>query len=195
MKTITSLSILVIAFFISMEVSATGNFKVSVVPSDDSKALLSVSNDIGQNYEVSIANGNGDLVYYFETKDAVVGFKQLFDFSKLSPGTYRMEVSMEGAKYEKMLELTTDGVNLTKSLKKTQPYFSYDNNLIKLSHLNHGNQPLSFQVYKDGALVWEKQLANTFAVNEGFDLTKLDRGHYQAVLLSGEDAYEYDITR
>jgi hypothetical protein len=195
MKTITTLSILVIALFISMEVAATGNFKVSVVLSDDSKALLSVSNDIGQNYEVSIANGNGDMVYYFETKEAVVGFKQLFDFSKLSPGTYRMEVRMEGAKYEKMLELTTDGVNLTQSLKKTQPYFSYENDVIKLSHLNHGDQPLSFQIYKDGALVWEKQLAGSFAVNEGFDISKLDRGHYQAVLLSGDDAYEYDIAK
>lgn len=195
MKTITTLSILVIALFISMEVAATGNFKVNVVPSDDSKALLSVSNDIGQNYEVSIANDNGDMVYYFETKDAVVGFKQMFDFSKLSPGTYRMEVSMEGAKYEKMLELTKDGVNMTQSLKKTQPYFTYDNNVIKLSHLNHGNQPLSFQIYRDGALVWEKQLASSFAVNEGFDISKLDRGHYEAVLLSGNDVYEYDVTK
>jgi len=195
MKTIITLSFLLAAMLVSNVTNATGNFKVSLSAKAENKALLSVSNDTEQIYEISIYDSEGNTIYAFETKDSKPNFNQTLDFSKLENGLYKMNVKMEGAKFEKYLAVNESGVTVGKSTKKTEPLFQFKDNLIKISHLNHANENVSLHLYQNGSLVWEKELDNSFAINKGFDLSKLDRGNYNLVLASGNDVYEYQLRK
>lgn len=161
----------------------------------DSKALLSISNNAEQKYEIKISNSEGDMVYYHETKKANTDYNRMIDFSKFAHGRYKMEVKMDGAEYEKYLEVNRAGVSVAKSIKKTEPYFTYQDNMVKLSHLNHGEEPVSVHIYLDGQLVWAKEMDNSFALNKAIDISKLHRGQYQVVLVAGSDNYEYEVWR
>jgi hypothetical protein len=50
-------------------------------------------------------------------------------------------------------------------------------------------------IYRDGQLVFEKKLDNSFALNKAIDISKLDRGQYQVALVAGSDYYEYEVWR
>lgn len=119
----------------------------------------------------------------------------MIDFSKFAHGRYKMEVKMDGAEYEKYLEVNRAGVSVAKSIKKTEPYFTYQDNMVKLSHLNHGEEPVSVHIYRDGQLIWAKEMDNSFALNKAIDISKLHRGQYQVVLVAGSDNYEYEVWR
>lgn len=195
MKTITTLSFLLATVLLSNIASATGNFKVNLSAKTEGKALLSVTNDSEQIYEIVISDSDGNTIYSYETKDSKADFNQTMDFSNLENGLYRMNVRMDGAQYEKFLTVDESGVSVEKSTKKTEPIFQFQNNVIKFSHLNHGDEEMSLHLYQNGSLVWEKELENKFAISKGIDISKLDRGNYNLVLLSGDDIYEYQISR
>lgn len=195
MKTITTISFLLVSFFGSLVAEASGSFLVSVTPAADSKALLSISNNAEQKYEIKISNSEGDMVYYHETKKVNADYNRMIDFSKFAHGRYKMEVTMDGAGYEKYLEVNGTGVKVAKSIKKTEPFFTYQDNMVILSHLNHGQEPVSVYIYRDGQLVFEKKLDNSFALNKAIDISKLDRGQYQVALVAGSDYYEYEVWR
>lgn len=195
MKTITALSFLLATVLFSNVASATGNFKVSLTARNEGKALLSVTNDSEQIYEIHISDSDGNTIYSYETKDSKSDFNQTMDFSNLEHGLYKMNVRMDGAQYEKFLTVDKSGVSIEKSIKKTEPIFQFQNNVIKLSHLNHGDEEMSLHLYQNGSLVWEKELENKFAISKGIDISKLDRGNYNLVLLSGDDIYEYQVSR
>jgi len=195
MKTISTLSFLLVAMLVSTVSQATGNFKVNLSAKTEGKALLSVTNDSEQIYEISISDSEGNTIYSYETKDSKSNFNQTLDFSNLENGLYKMNVKMEGAQYEKSLAINESGVSVAKSIKKTEPLFQFKNNLIKMSHLNHGNEEMSVYLYQNGRLVWEQKLENKFAVSKGFDISKLDGGNYDFVLSSGDDTYEYQLRK
>jgi hypothetical protein len=195
MKTITALSFLLATILFSNVSHAIGNFKVSLTARNEGKALLSVTNDSEQIYEINISDSNGNMIYSYETKDSKANFNQTLDFSKLEHGLYKMNVKMDGAEYEKSISVNKSGVSVEKSTKKTDPIFQLKNNVITVSHLNHSNEKVSVYLYQNGGLVWEKELENKFAINKGIDISKLDRGNYNLVLLSGDDIYEYQVSR
>jgi len=195
MKTITTLSFLLVAMLVSTVSQATGNFKVNLSAKTEGKALLSMTNVSEQIYEISISDSEGNTIYSYETKDSKSNFNQTLDFSNLENGLYKMNVKMEGAQYEKSLAINEAGVSVARSIKKTEPLFQFKNNLIKMSHLNHGNEEMSVYLYQNGRLVWEQKLENKFAVSKGFDISKLDRGNYDLVLSSGDDTYEYQVRK
>lgn len=195
MKTITTLSFLLVAMLVSTVSQATGNFKVNLSAKSEGKAILSVTNDSEQIYEINISDSEGNTIYSYETKDSKANFNQSLDFSNLENGLYKMNVKMEGAQYEKLLAVNESGVSVGKSIKKTEPHFQFKNNLIKISHLNHGNEEMSVYLYQNGSLVWEQKLENKFAVSKGFDISKLNGGNYNLVLSSGDDTYEYLVRK
>jgi len=195
MKTITALSFLLATILFSNVSQATGNFKVSLTARNEGKALLSVTNDSEQIYEINISDSNGNVIYSYKTEDSKATFNQTLNFSKLEYGVYKMNVRMDGAQYEKYLSVNKSGVSLEKSTKKTDPVFQFQNNVITVSHLNHGDENVSLHIFQNGSLVWEKELENKFAINKGIDISKLDRGNYDLVLLSGDDIYEYQVSR
>jgi len=195
MKTITSLSILLVTILLSNSSYATENFKVSLTAKTEGKALLNVSNDSKHIYAIDISDSYGNMIYSYETTNSQANFNQTLDFSELEDGLYKMNVQMDGAKYVKHLSVNESIVSIEKSIKKTEPIFQFQNNVINVSHLNHGEEKTSVHIYQNGSLVWDKELENKLAINKRFNISNLDPGTYNFVLISGDDIYEYQVSR
>jgi hypothetical protein len=108
---------------------------------------------------------------------------------------YKMNVQMDGAKYVKHILVNESKVSIEKSTKKTEPTFQYQDDIVRVYHLNHGEEEMSVHIYQDGSLVWDKELEKKSSINKGFDISNLDPGNYNFVLISGGDIYEYQVSR
>lgn len=195
MKTIIAVSFLIVTTLMSQLSLASGTFLVNLVPQTEEMALLKISNNDGQKYEISILNSMGDLVYFHETKEASRNFNRMFDFSQLEHGDYKVEVKIEGASNEQLMTINKNGIVVSNSSKKTDPFFNYKDNVLSLSYLNHSIEEMSMNIYQKSNLIWETKMDAQFVLLKGFDLSKLKRGEYTVVFSAGNEIYEYDLTR
>ncbi|MDP2888771.1 MAG: hypothetical protein Q8P34_07345 [Bacteroidota bacterium] len=195
MKTIIAISFLIVTTLMSQLSLASGTFLVNLVPQTEEMALLKISNNDGQKYEISILNSMGDLVYFHETKEASRNFNRMFDFSQLEHGDYKVEVKIDGASNEQLMTINKKGIVVGNSSKRTAPFFNYKDNVLSLSYLNHSIEEMSMNIYQKSNLIWETKMDAQFVLHKGFDLSKLKRGEYTVVFSAGNEIYEYDLTR
>lgn len=195
MKTIIAISFLVVTTLLSKPSVASGTFVVNLVPQTEEMALLKISNNDGQKYEISILNSLGDLVYFHETKEASRNFSRMFDFSQLEHGNYKVEVKIEGASNEQLITINKKGIVVGNTSKKTDPFFNYKGNILSLSYLNHSIEEMSMNIYQKSNLIWETKMDPQFVLHKGFDLSKLEKGEYSVVFSAGNEIYEYDLTK
>lgn len=195
MKTIIAIGFLVAYTLLSQVTFASGNLKVNVLPKAEGRALLEISNNAEQKVEISILNSEGDLVFYHETETEHTEYNRTLNFSKLEHGIYKMIVKADGASNEQMLNVGRHGIAVGKIVEKTEPIFSFKDNQLRVSHLNHNLDDMILYVYRNRELIWEKGMGNMFSLTVGYDLTKLDKGNYQVVFASGGETYEYDLKR
>ena len=195
MKTINALSFLAATTLLSQFALASGTFRINLVPKTEAKALLEISNTDAHKYEINISNSSGEMVYYHETQESLTNHSKLFDFSQLEHGLYKVEVKIDGASNEQLLTIGKSGIEVGNPVKKTDPLFSFSDNILKLSYLNYNNNQMVLHIYSKNSLVWNKEINDEFAVQKGFDLSKLKRGDYKIVFASGEDIYEYNLRR
>lgn len=195
MKTIFKISVLLGLLMASLATFATGNLSVNLTAVDESKALVEIKNDYDLNYEIKIYNSDGERIYRHKTAKASSEFARPIDLSELDHGWYKMEVNTDGAKFTKHLIINNSGAILAKSVKQTEPFFGFKNNTIVVSHLNHAQDDVRLLLYQNGQLLLEKALENRFALNYGVDISKLDRGNYQLILVSGDDSYKFEVKK
>ena len=74
-----------------------------------------------------------------------------------------------------------------------EPYFAYKEGVLKLSYLNFSEENLSLNFYDTNELVYSKKIGDKFNVNEGFDLSKLNKGNYSVVLSTDSKSYTYNV--
>ncbi len=195
MKTIFKISVILGLVMASLATWATGNFSVNLTTVDESKALVEIRNDYDLNYEIKIYNSEGERIYRHKTSKASSEFARPIDLAELDHGWYKMEVNTDGAKFTKHLIINNSGVKVAKSTKQTEPFFVLKNNTIAVSHLNHAQNDVRLLLYQNGQLLLKKELENKFALNYGVDISKLDRGNYQLILVSGDDTYRFEVKK
>lgn len=195
MKTIIAICILVSASLISKPLLASGNFKVNIAPKSESKALMEISNSIEQKYEISLSNSLGEVLYSHKTKGEHSKLNKVFDFSKSDYDTYRLIVKLDGESTEQLLTVSETGILVGEPIKKTDPSFSFKDNKLILSFLNHNQEDMSINIYSNGELIWGQKLKNAPVLNKGFDLSELNRGNYSVVFATDTEFYEYELRR
>ncbi len=195
MKTIIAISFLVTASLISELSLASGNFRVNVVPTTEGKPLLVISNNSEQKYEISISNSSGEVLYHRATLGERHESKTGFDFSKSEYGDYRVKANVDGVSNEQLITVTSDGIKVGETIRKTEPVFNYKDNLLRVSYQNPSEEVVSLKLYNNGDLVWETSLNESLSTKKAFDLSKLEEGKYEVVLSAGEDVYSYDVTK
>jgi hypothetical protein len=195
MKTIIAICILVLASLISELSLASGNFRVSIATKTEGKALMEISNNTEQKYEIILSNESGEVLYRHKTKGEHSKFSKVFDFSKSEFGVYKLKVKREGESNEQLLTVSKSGVQAGETIKKTDPIFSYRDNLLILAFQNHNNEELIFNLYQKEDLILSKKMKDTYNIKKGFDLSQLDKGDYNVVFSTEDEVYEYEFTR
>lgn len=196
MKTIKSISkvTMLIAFVaFANTLMATGNLKVNILPLTAEKAVVAISNSDASNFQISIENGKGEVVYYKETNADSKDFRKIFDFSKLEKGDYNLSVSVDGSTTERSFKIDSRNIAVGKEKNTMEPFFAYKEGILVLSYLNFAEENLSLNFYDKNDLVYSKKIGDRFNVNEGFDLTKLANGNYAVVLSTDSKSFTYNV--
>jgi hypothetical protein len=192
MKTISKLTMLFAFVAFANTLMAGGNLKVNIVPISAEKAEVAISTTDAANLQISIENENGEKVYYKET-DADTDFRRVFDFSKLEKGDYKLSVSTNGLTTERTFSIDNKNIAVGSEKNLMEPYFAYKDGVLKMSYMNFPEENVSLNFYSDNDLIYSSKIGHQFNVLEGYDLSKLEKGTYTAVLSGKNSSYSYNF--
>ncbi|MDO8928522.1 MAG: hypothetical protein Q7W54_06005 [Bacteroidota bacterium] len=193
MKTISKLAMLFAFVAFANTLMASGNLKVNILPLTSEKAVVAISNSSAANFKISIANEKGETVYYKETAAGSNDYRKVFDFSNLEKGDYKLAVSVDGSTAERLFKIENKNIAVGKEKSIMEPYFAYKEGVLKMSYLNFSEENLSLNFYDKNELVYSKKIGDKFNVNEGFNLSKLNKGAYSVVLSTDSNSYTYNL--
>ena len=192
-KTISKLTMLFAFVAFANTLMAAGNLKVNILPLTSEKAVVAISNTAAANFQISIANDKGETVYYKETGADNKDFRKVFDFSNLEKGDYKLSVSIDGLMAERSFKIEDKNISVGKEKSMLEPYIAYKDGILKMSFLNFSEENLSLNLYDKNNLIYSKEIGNKFNVNEGYNLSKLDKGSYSVILSSNSNSYTYNL--
>ncbi|HKL32876.1 MAG TPA: hypothetical protein VJ919_10090 [Tangfeifania sp.] len=192
LRTVLTIAALV---FVSGAVMATGNLKVNIVPGSGDKAVVHIENATDSKYEVELHSVNGEIVYYNETRTPSKTHSQAYDFSMIKDGEYVLEIKVDNEKELSTLSIKNGKVEVLNQQKEVEPFFTMKGDQLELSYLNFGSENVKLLVYDNNSrnVLYSKNLGDDFAINYGLDFSKLKNGKYDAVLLSANNSYEYEV--
>lgn len=192
-KTISKLTMLFAFVAFANTLMASGNLKVNILPLTSETAVVAISNTTASNFQISIENEKGETIYYKETGADNKDYRKVFDFSNLEDGDYKLTASIDGLTTERSFKIENKNIAVGKEKSNMEPYFAYKEGVLKLSYLNFSEENLSLNLYNNYDLVYSKNIGDKFNVNEGFDLSKLERGNYSVVLSTDNKSYTYNV--
>ncbi len=195
MKTIRTLTMTFAILVLANVAMATGNLRVDILPLTAERAVVAISNSAESNFEISIENSAGEIVYYKETEGKVVDYRKVYDFSRLEDGQYTLVVNIDGATSKREFSIDSRNIAVGKLKNLVKPYFAFDNDVLRVAYLNYPGETMDLMIYEGDNLIYNKALENTFSVNEGLNLSKLKTGNYQVVLATGDEVYDYTVQK
>ena len=193
MNTISKVTMLFAFVAFANTLMATGNLKVNIVPMTAEKAVVEISSAAASNFQISISNNKGEVVYYNETDEESSDYRKVFDFSDLDNGKYKLSVTIENQTTERLFSINNKNLAVGMEKNSMKPFFSYKDDILKLSYLNFSEKSMNLDFYNGNDLVYSHKIDNQFAVNKGFNLSKLEKGNYSVVLSADDKTYSYHV--
>lgn len=194
MKTIKLLFTLLAAAIVAIA-TAVEKPKMNVVPLTTDRAVVSIQNDNAAKFELSIHAENGDLVYYKQSAKSLNSYQKVFDFEGLKNGKYTMKLKVNDTRLSKEFAVDSKGISVGESKLRFDPYFNYDENVLKLSYLNFDGENFRLNIYDENGLVYETKLGKDFNISSGYDLSRLNSGKYKIVMRSYNNEFAYSLVK
>lgn len=97
MKTIKLISkVTMLIAFVAFANTSMGaeNLKVNILPITSETAFVAISNTTSSNFQITIENTKGEVVYYKSSDTESTDFRKLFDFSNFEKGGYKLSVTV-----------------------------------------------------------------------------------------------------
>ena len=184
-----------LAIFIVTIGMATEKPTMNIVPLSEKKAMIAALNANAAFFELTVENNRGDIMYYKRSEKPLTAYQKKFDFSNLENGKYVMKLKVNDTSLAQNFEITSKGVIPGESHLYFDPYFSFEDNNLKLSYLNFDKEKVYIQVFSNNRIIFEKTLGNGFGINYGLNLSNLDKGEYQVVLYSLSHEFSYGLNK
>jgi len=194
MKTMKTLLASVFAFM-AISALAVERPTMNVIKLEDEKAIITIDNENPVKFELSIESTEGDVVFYKESEKELTNLRQTIDYSQLEDGSYILKLKLNDTFVSTNLEIEKGVMEVGESKTTYAPYFSFKNDLLKLSYLNFDEENLSIRIYTDRLLIYEDRLGKEFDVHAGYDLSKLVTGRYQIELITSNNYFTHEIEK
>lgn len=196
MKRLNKVLLTAVLALIAGATMATGNLKVNISEGEGVEAHVRVTNAVESQFEMEIRNMNNDIIYFKQIQQPLKMVLNTYDFSKLRNGEYTFTVKLDKEMIQTVLSVNNGDVKVVDQAKKVDPYFSVKNDQLNITYLNFATGEVKLYLYDEASnnLIHEGRLGSEFAVSHAIDLSKLDNGSYEAVLVSDNGLYEYEIT-
>lgn len=196
MKTTLKIFSLLVVLVMTGELTfAAGTPKVEMKALAGKNAVVKIENKTNSHLEISIQNKAGEIVYYTETEGDASDFQHVYDFSDFKSGVYDLIVTNDNFVTEHQFTLNNGEVSVGEKQMTQKPFFAYndDEDVIRVAYLNYPGEKVKLKVYEGNELIYNKALDNSFSVNEGLNLSKLQAGQYQIVLAAGSKKFAYPV--
>jgi hypothetical protein len=194
MKTVKTTLLIFAAAIVTNFVSATGNLSVNIAPAGAGLALVEITNLDKSNFDIELKDQYGEVIFSKKSEETSA-YKKAYDLSQLVNGTYHLTVEIDKERIDNKLVLK-DGLIMKHDQKKMiEPYFMFVENKFKMSYLNFHGEDMKLMVYKGNELISEKELDYSFAVEQGLDFSKAERGEYRVVFRSGDRFFGYNVEK
>jgi len=193
MKTMLKVTFLFALIAFANIVFAVGNLEVNILPGKAEKAIVAISTLSNSNFNITIADADDNIVYYQENLSAGENYRKVYDFSDLVDGTYKLTVLSNNLTTERQFNLSQGQITVGKEETTLEPFFGYQAGILKCSYLNFEKDIITLTFYKNDEQIYSKKIGRDFNIQQALDLTKLDKGIYQAVLYAGGKQFEYPL--
>jgi len=194
MKTLKILFTVMAAAIVAIA-TAVEKPRMDVTPITADRAVVSISNEKPAYFELSVTAGNGDVVYYKQSSKALSNYQKIFDFENLENGSYILSLKINDTKLSRNLEVASSEIKVGESELRFDPYFSFSDNVLKFSYLNFDQEKFRLSIFDDSGLVYQSVLGNELTMTSGYDLSKLEAGHYEVVLSSFENKFSFSVEK
>lgn len=131
MKTIKLIStVTMMIAFVAFANTSMGaeNLKVNILPITPETAFVAISNTTSSNFQITIENNNGEVVYYKSSDTESTDFRKLFDFSNFEKGEYKLSVTVGESTTEYSFKIGTGGIVVEED-SKIKPFFAAKSSL------------------------------------------------------------------
>jgi hypothetical protein len=194
MKTMKTVFASVFAF-LAVTALAVERPTMNVIRLENDKALIAIANEKPVKFELSIESAQGEVVFYKETEKELTNLRQMIDYSELKDGGYTVKLKLNDTFIATSLEIEKGLMKVGESKTTYAPYFSFNNDVLKLSYLNFDQENLTLKIYSGSFLIHEDNLGKEFTVGAGYDLSKLESGKYQVELTSSNNFFSQEIEK
>lgn len=168
---------------------------LKMVPHTDERAIIVVENPGNSFAELTIEDSNGEILYYQEGRINEKNYSKIFDFKNLANGDYRIIVENSAGKKELLFTVENNTVIVNEMLSSNTPYFNVENDILKISYLNHTMNNIALTLSNNEGEVFSKSLGNNFSITTGFNLSKLSKGDYAVSINDGNRSYTYTFEK
>jgi len=193
MKTMLKVTFLFALVAFANTLFAVGNLEVNILPGKADKAIVAISTLSNSNFNITIADADDNIVYYQENLSAGENYRKVYDFSDLVDGIYKLTVLSNNLTTERQFNLSQGQITVGKEETTLAPFFGYQAGILKCSYLNFEKDNVTLTFYKNEEQIYSKKIGRDFNILQALDLTKLDKGIYQAVLYAGGKQFEYPL--
>lgn len=193
MKTMLKVTFLFALVAFANTLFASGNLKVNILPLNAEKAVVAISTLSDSNFNITIADDQGEIVYYQENSNPDENYRKVYDFSDLEDGTYKLTVVSDDVTSERLFKKSHRIINVGEEKTTIEPYFGYEDGILKCSYLNFNKEDMTIYFFKNNELLYTKDIGRNFNIQEALNLSKLNKGNYKAVLYAGEKQFIYPL--
>jgi len=193
MKTMLKVTFLFALVAFANTLFASGNLKVNILPVDSEKAVVAISTLTDSNFNITIADENGQIIYYQENSNTGENYRKVFNFSDIEDGTYKLTVVSNDLTAERQFKKSHGQINVGEEKTTLEPFFGYEAGILRCSYLNFTKEDMTLHFFKNNELIYTKNIGRGFNMQEALNLSKLDKGNYEAVLYAGGKQFTYPI--
>jgi hypothetical protein len=188
-------TVIVLVALLALKVNAGETTNLKLVPYTNERAIVVMNNQHNLTSELTVEDANGEVLYYREGKINAVNYSKVFDFKNLKNGDYKIVVKNNAGTQEAYFSVSNSSVKIDENKSDFNPYFEFDNNVLKLSALNHQQKPLYITIKDEDGVLYSKTLGADFAITAGFDMKKLTSGEYTANISDGFNTISYSFKK
>ncbi len=193
MKTMLKVTFLFALVAFANTLFAAGNLKVNILPVNAEKAVVAISTLSKSNFNITIADDKGQIVYYQENSDPEGNYRKIYNFSDLENGTYKLTVVSDDLTTERQFQKLQGVIKVGEEKTTLEPFFKYEDGILRCSYLNFSKENMKLSLFGKDELLYAKTIGHDFTVLQALNLSKLNKGNYEVVLSSGEKQFSYSI--
>ena len=193
MKTMLKVTLLFALVVFANTLFAAGNLKVNMLPVNAEKAVVTISSISNSDFNITIADENGKIIYFKENSNAEENYRKVFDFSFLEDGLYKLTVVSNDITTERQFEKSHRIIKVGEEKTTLEPVFGYENGILRCTYLNFTKEDITLHFFKNNDIIFTKNIGRQFNLQEALNLSKLDKGKYEAVLYAGGKRFTYPV--